>query len=290
MGRSLLGEFQGNGADGVRQVSTQSTQLRASAPIAVATADVAIVDPDVASRIRLGRLLESVGLHPVLFAGPNDVPEHGTAQLARCLLMEVRLKGASGLDFHAKLLSQNVNLPVVFMTAHGDIQMAVRGMKAGAVDFLAKPLREQDVLDAVTAALERERQLRHRTQRVSDLHARLAALTHRESQILVMATAGLLNKQIAAEIGLSEVTVKMHRGSLMRKMGARTVAELTRMAAVLEVSLQASSVQGTAASAGSLRMAQGWPFLPQVGTRPPGSGIAACAAGLVAKAGNFAHL
>ena len=204
---------------------------------AEAVADVAIIDSDDTLRERLGELVRSVGMRARLFPGPDGILERGMAATMRCLLMDVRLRGTSGLDFQARLMRQNIHTQIVFMTSHGDIPMAVRAIKAGAVDFLTKPLREQDVLDAVGAALERERELRHRTDAIADLRARLASLTRREGQVLLLATAGLLNKQIAAELDLSEVTVKMHRASLMRKMGARTLAALVRMAAALNLPL-----------------------------------------------------
>jgi FixJ family two-component response regulator len=153
--------------------------------------------------------------------------------------MDVRMRGANGLDVQDRLLGLGIHTPVVFMTAHGDIPMSVRAMKAGAVDFLTKPLREQDVLEAVEAALERDRHERQRVRGLLALQTRLAALSRREYEVLHFVTRGLMNKQIAAELGLSEVTIKMHRSSLMRKMGARTAAELIRMATALEVGVPA---------------------------------------------------
>jgi FixJ family two-component response regulator len=264
--------------------SPQPTCARATATIA----DVAIIDSDDDLRERLGKLLHSVGLRTLLFAGLNDMPARGVAETARCLLTEVRLQGTSGLDFQSRLFRQNIHVPIVFMTAHGDIQMAVRAMKDGAVDFLAKPLRDQDVLDAIAAALDRERELRQRTNTLSDLRARVATLTQREGQILLLATAGRMNKQIAAEIGLSEVTVKMHRGSLMRKMAARTVAELTRMAAVLELPVPQTGSPWPAQSAGDLRMPHSGPPISQIQTCPPRSGFGTRVAALVPATGKFA--
>jgi FixJ family two-component response regulator len=247
------------------RVSAGEIQLASYPPPAAApTADIAIIDSDDALCQRLGTLFHSVGLHPMLLAGPDGLLERGIAASVRCLLMEVRMRGANGLDFHARLLSHHIHAPVVFMTAHGDIQMAVRAMKAGAVDFLTKPLREQDVLDAVAMALERERQARQQAHCTAELRARMQTLTHREYQIFLLATTGQMNKQIAAEIGLSEVTVKMHRGTLMRKMGARTVAELTRMATVLELAVPARTgtwhgpAMGSHQSADPKRGGEGW--------------------------------
>ncbi len=223
-------------------------------PLGVA-ADVAIIDGNDTLREHLGQLLHSVGMHPLLFEAPTGLLERGVLAAVRCVLMDVRMRGANGLDFHTRLVSQGIRTPVVFMTAHGDIPMAVRAMKAGAVDFLTKPLREQDVLDAVAMAVEQEQQRRQAAHRAVELRARLDALTPREHQVLLLATAGLMNKQIAAEIGLSEVTVKMHRSSVMRKMGARTVAELARMASALELPIPAGfatwHTPGLGATAGS---------------------------------------
>jgi FixJ family two-component response regulator len=194
-------------------------------------ADVAIVDGDAALRDQLCALLFSIGLRAVPFAEPEGLLAQGAAASVRCLLTDVRLRGFGGLELQARLLAQKVQTPIIFMTAHGDIKMSVLAMKAGAVDFLTKPLREQDVLDAVMAALERDRQQREDTQQRAALKARVASLTPRETGVLALVTAGLMNKQIAARLDLSEVTVKMHRANLMRKMGARSLAELTRMAA-----------------------------------------------------------
>ncbi len=202
-------------------------------------ADVAVIDDDDALRLRLGALFTSVGLRALLLAGPNEAIEDGRIAAVRCLLMDVRMRGANGLDVQERLLGLGIGTPVVFMTAHGDIPMSVRAMKAGAVDFLTKPLREQDVLEAVEAALERDHHERQRVRGLLALQTRLAALSRREYEVLHFVSRGLMNKQIAAELGLSEVTVKMHRSSLMRKMGARTAAELSRMATALEVGVPA---------------------------------------------------
>jgi FixJ family two-component response regulator len=215
------------------------TQHPLAPPPSAVAADVAIIDGDDGLRDHLGKLLQSVGMQASLFAEPAGLLERGRLATIRCLLMDVRMRGANGLDFQARLLSHGIQTPVVFMTAHGDIPMAVRAIKAGAVDFLTKPLRDQDVLDAVAIALDRDHRQRQEARRVVDLRTRLASLTAREHQILLLATAGLMNKQIAAEIALSEVTVKMHRSSLMRKMGARTAAELVRMASALELPVPA---------------------------------------------------
>jgi FixJ family two-component response regulator len=197
-------------------------------------ADIAIVDGDPAFRDQLCALFHSIGLCALQFEEPGGLLDQGAVTRVRCLVTDVRMRGFSGLELQARLLEQKIRTPIIFMTAHGDIRMSVLAMKAGAVDFLTKPLREQDLLDAVMAALERDRHQREAAQRSAALHASAASLTPRESRILTLVTAGLMNKQIAAQLGLSEVTVKMHRANLMRKMGVRSLAELTRLAAALD--------------------------------------------------------
>ena len=212
------------------------------------TADVAVIDNDDSLRVRLATLFSSVGLRALLLASPDQAVEEKRLACVRCLLMDVRMRGVNGLDLQERLHGLGIRTPVIFMTAHGDIPMSVRAMKAGAVDFLTKPLREQDVLEAVGKALERDRHERQRMVELLALATRLAALSSRERQVLHLVTAGLMNKQIAAELELSEVTVKMHRGSLMRKMGTRTVADLIRIALALE---QAGPVFASALPAGA---------------------------------------
>ena len=152
-----------------------------------------------------------------------------------CLVLDVRLPGLSGLDFQAELMKADVSIPIVFISGHGDIPMSVRAMKAGAVDFLAKPFRDQDLLDAVTAAIQRDEKRREQENRLRDLKAHFSSLTTREREIMALVASGLMSKQIAAQIGLSEITVKVHRSHIMRKMGARSVADLVRMAEALGV-------------------------------------------------------
>jgi FixJ family two-component response regulator len=221
-------------APAVRPATTPAVPLR------LPPADVAIVDGDTALREQLGVLLHSIGLRAVPFADPESLLAQGAATSVRCLVSDVRLRGFGGLELQARLLAQHIQTPIIFMTAHGDIKMSVLAMKAGAVDFLTKPLREQDLLDAVMAALERDRQQREDAQKRAALKARVASLTPRETGILALVTAGLMNKQIAARLDLSEVTVKMHRANLMRKMAVRSLAELTRIAAALDTPASAA--------------------------------------------------
>jgi FixJ family two-component response regulator len=147
--------------------------------------------------------------------------------------LDVRLPGLSGLDFQAELAKVNVNIPIIFITGYGDIPMSVKAMKAGAIEFLTKPIREQDLLDAVQAALDRDRTRRKSEEKILDLRTRYDALSRREQEVMSLVTAGLMNKQVAAEIGIVEVTVKVHRHNIMKKLGAKTLADLVRMADAL---------------------------------------------------------
>lgn len=202
---------------------------------------VVVVDDDAGIRESLGSLFRSVDLHVELFGSPADLLARPAPDVPSCIVLDVRLPGISGLDFQQQLAAAGVNLPVIFMTGHGDIPMSVRAMKAGAVDFLAKPFRDQDMLDAVMSAIERDALRRRDLAAETDLKARYAALTAREREVMGYVTAGLMNKQIAGEIGLSEITVKIHRGSAMRKMNAKSLAELVRMAQALGVTDPRSS-------------------------------------------------
>ncbi|MEN5242895.1 response regulator transcription factor [Pseudomonas fluorescens] len=191
---------------------------------------VFIVDDDAGLRESLGSLLRSIGLRVELFASVAEFMSHPRPDTVSCMVLDVRLQGSSGLDFQSELSAAGINLPIVFITGHGDIAMTVRAMKAGAVDFLTKPFREQDLIDAVCAAHTRDKQRRESGRHVEELRARHATLTAREQTVMALAASGLMNKQIAGEIGLSEITVKIHRGQAMRKMGARSFADLVRMA------------------------------------------------------------
>jgi FixJ family two-component response regulator len=201
----------------------------AEAPIAF------VVDDDESVREALRSLFRSVSLRVETFGSAADFLRSELPDVASCLVLDVRLPGLSGLDFQAELAKANIHIPIIFMTGHGDIPMSVQAMKAGAVDFLTKPFRDQDMLDAVAAAIERDRGRRKDEQRLSDVRARFDGLTEREREVMGLVTAGLMNKQIAGELGLSEITVKIHRGHVMRKMAARSLADLVRMAEVLGV-------------------------------------------------------
>jgi len=194
-----------------------------------------IVDDDAPLREAISSLLRSVGMRVAAYPSVAAFLAQPLQAVASCLLLDVRLQGVSGLDLQAELNRDGVALPIIFMTGHGDIPMSVRAMKAGAIDFLAKPFRDQDLLDAVHVALQADRARRQRDGALHDLTARYATLTPREREIMALAARGLMNKQIAGEVGTSEITVKIHRGNAMRKMAARTFADLVRMAEALGV-------------------------------------------------------
>ncbi|MGF7056145.1 FixJ family two-component response regulator [Bosea sp. OAE752] len=194
-----------------------------------------IVDDDPAVRESLDSLIRSVGLATRLFGAPAELLQGALPDVPGCIILDVRLPGISGLDFQDQLARQGIALPIVFMTGHGDIPMTVRAMKAGAVDFLSKPFRDQEMLDAVTSAIERDRQRRSATAALDDQRSAYATLTAREREVMTHVVAGLMNKQVAGVLGLSEITVKIHRGNVMRKMGVRTLADLVRTAEALGV-------------------------------------------------------
>jgi FixJ family two-component response regulator len=196
---------------------------------------VFIVDDDESLRESLGSLFRSVGLRVELFGTAPEFLSTALPDVPSCLVLDVRLPGLSGLDFQSELVRANVRIPIIFMTGHGDIPMSVRAMKAGAVEFLTKPFRDQDMLDAVQLALAKDRLRCDNEQANIDLKSRFAGLTKREREVMALVTAGLMNKQIAARIGLSEITVKVHRGNVTRKMGARSLAELVKMAETLGI-------------------------------------------------------
>jgi FixJ family two-component response regulator len=202
---------------------------------------VFLVDDDASVQQALTSLLQSVALHVEAFGSAADflkrwrIANSIASIAAACLILDVRLPGVSGLDFQAELAKANTDLPIIFISGYGDIPMTVRAMKAGAVEFLTKPFREQDLLDAVQLALQRDRDRRVRENASLQTRARFEALTSREQEVFGLVAAGLMNKQIAGELGVSEVTVKVHRGSVVRKMGARSLADLVRMADALVV-------------------------------------------------------
>src|SRR5215813_3704161 len=200
-----------------------------------AEATVCVVDDDADIRDGLKLLLESIGITCIAFGSTKEFLRSEQIGSANCLILDVRLPGAGGLDLQAELTRAHIKTPIIFITAHGDIPMSVRAIKAGAIEFLTKPFREQDLLDAVRAALERDRSQRIQDQDLHDLQARFETLTDRERKVMTFVIAGLLNKQTAAQMGVSEVTVKVHRHRMMNKLGAKSLPDLVRMAEILRV-------------------------------------------------------
>jgi FixJ family two-component response regulator len=196
---------------------------------------VYVVDDDSDVREGLQDLFHSVGLKTEVFGSATEFLARKLPEEVSCLVLDVRLPGLSGLDFQAELAAAQIKIPVIFITGYGDIPMTVKAMKAGAVEFLTKPVREQDLLDAVRAALDRDRSRREYDDETYELRMRFEALSTRERQIMALVTSGLMNKQIAGEIGVSEVTVKVHRHNVMKKLGARSLADLVRIADLLGV-------------------------------------------------------
>ena len=200
----------------------------------IETSIVYIVDDDESLRRAVDSLCRSIGLRTRSYASAREFLDAKQGELAGCLVLDVRLPGISGLDFQSQLAELGIHLPVILITGHGDIQMTVRAMKAGAVDFLSKPFRDQELLDAVTAAIERDHKRRMAAGGVEVVRDRFLTLSPREQQVMMLVTAGKMNKQVAGDLGLSEITVNIHRGAAMRKMGARTLADLVRMADALK--------------------------------------------------------
>ncbi|MCC8983966.1 response regulator transcription factor [Bradyrhizobium acaciae] len=209
---------------------------RAASPLANAEDPIVfVVDDDASMRDALSNLFRSVGLRTAAFGSAHEFLQHRLPDVPSCLILDIRLPRLSGLDFQAELAKAAIHIPIIFMTGHGDIPMTVRAMKAGAVDFLTKPFRDQDMLDAVTTAIERDRNRRDEARALAELRTAFAALTPRERQIMSLVTTGLMNKQVAAEIGVAEITVKIHRGHIMRKMAAKSLPDLVRMAQTLGI-------------------------------------------------------
>jgi FixJ family two-component response regulator len=198
---------------------------------------VLVVDDDASTRETLNSLIRSVGLQVELFDSAQELLKRRRPDAPSCLVLDIRLPGISGLEFQRKLADSNIVIPIIFITGHGDIPMSVRAMKAGAIEFLTKPFRAQDLLDAIQIALEKDRQTRRRDAEVAELATRFASLTPRERQVLPLLVSGRLNKQIAADIGTSEAAAKVHRSQLMRKMRADSLPELVRMAQKLGILL-----------------------------------------------------
>src|SRR5215471_9738237 len=202
---------------------------------------VFVVDDDPSIRSSLKFLMSSVGLQVEGFDSADALLKQNLPDAPSCLVLDVRLRGLSGLDFQRELAERNIRIPIVFITGHGDIPMSVRAMKAGAIEFLTKPFRDQDLLDAIHLALERDRTRREEEQERIQLQQRFASLTSRERDVLWMVVSGMLNKQIAAQLGTAENTVKVHRRRAMEKMGAQSLAELIRMIERLKGALQKAS-------------------------------------------------
>ncbi|WGR72698.1 response regulator transcription factor [Bradyrhizobium sp. ISRA426] len=196
---------------------------------------VFVVEDDISMRRSLTNLFQSVGLDVIAFGSAREMLQSTIPDVISCLVLDVRLPGLSGLDYQTELARLNIHIPIIFITGHGDIPMTVRAMKEGAVDFLSKPFRDQELLDAVVAATERDRKRREAQQIVANLQSRFESLSLREQGVMKLVAAGLMNKQVAAELGLAEITVKIYRGHVMKKMRARSLADLIRMTETLGI-------------------------------------------------------
>jgi FixJ family two-component response regulator len=216
------------------QETSMSALVCSDSASASQKAIVHVIDDDVSLRDALSLMLESVGLESRTYESVDQFLGQGVQDRPGCIILDVRLPGLSGLDFQSQRDDLGIHLPMVLMTGHSDVPMSVRAMKAGAVDFLPKPFRDQDMIDAVATAIERDRQRRAAAGDVAQVRERFAKMSPREQQVLRQVAAGKMNKQIAFDLGLSEITVKIYRSSVRRKMGARTVADMVRMADALE--------------------------------------------------------
>jgi FixJ family two-component response regulator len=215
--------------------SAGKSSIDAGFPRNAQDAVVFIIDDDVAVREALHNLLRDVRLQAEVFGSPAEFLASKLPDAASCLVLDIRLPGVGGLDFQAELARANIGIPIIFMTGYADIAMAARAMKAGAVDFLTKPFREQDMLDAVAVAIERDRIRREGVKAASGMRALFETLSPREREVMALVISGLMNKQVAAKTGLAESTVKIHRGQVMRKMGAKSLADLIKMAEMIDV-------------------------------------------------------
>lgn len=220
--------------DGTRRMNESAAHksepgLDATAPL------VFVVDDDPSVRNALSRLLRSVGLQVELFESASEFLQRQRQVRPNCLVLDIRMPRVSGLDLQGQLLDSKIQTPIIFMTGHGDIPMSVRAMKAGALDFLAKPFRDQDMLDAVAAAIQRDKQARQADEASAKLRAAYKLLSKREREVMTLVTSGLMNKQVAARLGIREITAKIHRRNLVQKMKANSLAELVRMAESLGI-------------------------------------------------------
>jgi FixJ family two-component response regulator len=204
-------------------------------PVSAREPLVSIVEDNESTRRALSNLFQSVGLKVQVFGSAAEMLQGELPDVASCLVLDIRLPGLSGLDFQVELAKANIRIPIIFMTGHGDIPMSVRAMKGGAVDFLTKPFRDQDMLDAVTVAIGRDSKRREAGKIVTNLQTHFETLTPRQREILALVSSGLMNKQIAAKLGLAEITVKIHRGHVMKKMDAKSLADLLRKAETLGI-------------------------------------------------------
>jgi FixJ family two-component response regulator len=216
-----------------RETSDEGAEMMKEAQSAQSI--VYVVDDDPSVRNSLSNLFRSVDLTVEVFESPARFLKRRLTDMPSCIVLDIRMPGANGLDFQTKLRSEGVEIPIVFLTAHGDVKMTVQAMKAGAIDFITKPYREQEILDAVAAALERDRRRREDDATALDLRRRFEGLSNREQEIMALVTSGMMNKEAAAEAGISETTVKIHRANVMQKMRAQSFADLVRMADALRI-------------------------------------------------------